>query len=414
MHDLYGIVPDRPPTAPAPRPTPALARRLVPDARRRRTAAADSPTTTEPYPFLTVEGTGVYEIPVGPVHAGLIEPGHFRFSVVGETILKLKARLWFVHRGVEKLFEGRPARRRVRPRRTNLRRHRRRPRPRLQPRRRRRTAASTCPRARNACAACCSNSNASTTTSPTSARSCNDVGHGVAQRPRTSPPRTAAAHQRRRHRPPAAARRDPHRRRLTLPRCPTATQLHRIAADVAELADLALANTIVADRFTGTAVLTAAQARDLGSLGYVARASGIATDARLDHPITTPTRSNPSCTPAATSSPASTCAADEFAASATPAHRPRANADRRSTAHRGTRRHIAMAQAPASGSSKAGAAHRPPRRTRRRRHDSPESKSSTHPSSTGPPLPVALADTIVPDFPLANKSFNLSYAGNDL
>ena len=50
----------------------------------------------------------MYEIPVGPVHAGLIEPGHFRFSVVGETILKLKARLWFVHRGVEKLFEGRP------------------------------------------------------------------------------------------------------------------------------------------------------------------------------------------------------------------------------------------------------------------------------------------------------------------
>ncbi|MEV4090484.1 NADH-quinone oxidoreductase subunit C, partial [Nonomuraea fuscirosea] len=60
-----------------------------------------------PYPFLTVEGQGVYEIPVGPVHAGLIEPGHFRFSVVGETIIKLKARLWFVHKGIEKLFEGR-------------------------------------------------------------------------------------------------------------------------------------------------------------------------------------------------------------------------------------------------------------------------------------------------------------------
>ena len=60
------------------------------------------------FPFVTVEGTGVYEIPVGPVHAGLIEPGHFRFSVVGETVLRLKARLWFVHRGLEKLFEGRP------------------------------------------------------------------------------------------------------------------------------------------------------------------------------------------------------------------------------------------------------------------------------------------------------------------
>src|SRR5207244_2703693 len=54
-----------------------------------------------------VEGSGVYEIPVGPVHAGLIEPGHFRFSVVGETILKLKARLWYVHKGIEKLFHDR-------------------------------------------------------------------------------------------------------------------------------------------------------------------------------------------------------------------------------------------------------------------------------------------------------------------
>ena len=62
---------------------------------------------TDSYPFVPVEGDGVYEIPVGPIHAGLIEPGHFRFSVVGETILQMKARLWFLHRGVEKLFEGR-------------------------------------------------------------------------------------------------------------------------------------------------------------------------------------------------------------------------------------------------------------------------------------------------------------------
>lgn len=61
------------------------------------------------FPFLTVDGEGVYESPVGPVHAGLIEPGHFRFSVVGETVLRLKIRLWFVHRGVEKLFQGRAA-----------------------------------------------------------------------------------------------------------------------------------------------------------------------------------------------------------------------------------------------------------------------------------------------------------------
>ena len=67
----------------------------------------DFPEDVGSYPFLHVEGPGVYEIPVGPVHAGLIEPGHFRFSVVGETIVRMKARLWFVHRGVEKHFEGR-------------------------------------------------------------------------------------------------------------------------------------------------------------------------------------------------------------------------------------------------------------------------------------------------------------------
>jgi Ni,Fe-hydrogenase III large subunit/Ni,Fe-hydrogenase III component G len=59
------------------------------------------------FPFTEVGGEGVYEIPVGPVHAGIIEPGHFRFSVVGETIIDMKARLYFTHKGTEKLFEGR-------------------------------------------------------------------------------------------------------------------------------------------------------------------------------------------------------------------------------------------------------------------------------------------------------------------
>jgi Ni,Fe-hydrogenase III large subunit/Ni,Fe-hydrogenase III component G len=61
----------------------------------------------QPFPFQPVGGEGVYEIPVGPVHAGIIEPGHFRFSVVGETIIDMKARLYFTHKGTEKLFEGR-------------------------------------------------------------------------------------------------------------------------------------------------------------------------------------------------------------------------------------------------------------------------------------------------------------------
>jgi Ni,Fe-hydrogenase III large subunit len=59
------------------------------------------------YPFLTAKGTGVYEIPVGPVHAGIIEPGHFRFLAVGETVLNLEERLGYVHKGIEKIAEGR-------------------------------------------------------------------------------------------------------------------------------------------------------------------------------------------------------------------------------------------------------------------------------------------------------------------
>jgi Ni,Fe-hydrogenase III large subunit/Ni,Fe-hydrogenase III component G len=59
----------------------------------------------EVYPFVRVEGDGVHEIAVGPVHAGIIEPGHFRFSVVGEKVLRLEARLGYVHKGIEKRFE---------------------------------------------------------------------------------------------------------------------------------------------------------------------------------------------------------------------------------------------------------------------------------------------------------------------
>lgn len=56
--------------------------------------------------FTSVSGTGVFEVPVGPVHAGIIEPGHFRFSVAGEPIINLEAKLYYVHRGLEKLAEN--------------------------------------------------------------------------------------------------------------------------------------------------------------------------------------------------------------------------------------------------------------------------------------------------------------------
>ena len=62
----------------------------------------------EDYPFVRVSGDGVHEIAVGPVHAGIIEPGHFRFQVVGEKVLRLEERLGYVHKGIEKRFEALP------------------------------------------------------------------------------------------------------------------------------------------------------------------------------------------------------------------------------------------------------------------------------------------------------------------
>jgi Ni,Fe-hydrogenase III large subunit/Ni,Fe-hydrogenase III component G len=68
-------------------------------------AVTESQPGSDRYPFMKVEGEGVHEIPVGPVHAGIIEPGHFRFSVVGEKMLRLEERLGYKHKAIEKRFE---------------------------------------------------------------------------------------------------------------------------------------------------------------------------------------------------------------------------------------------------------------------------------------------------------------------
>jgi Ni,Fe-hydrogenase III large subunit len=65
-------------------------------------ATSAKPPDDHSYHFLQVEGEGLYEIPVGPIHAGIIEPGHFRFSCFGEVIVNLEIRLGYVHRGIEK------------------------------------------------------------------------------------------------------------------------------------------------------------------------------------------------------------------------------------------------------------------------------------------------------------------------
>ncbi len=90
-HGLWPL--DAPPLQPGARPLPGAA----PDRDARATLPAD-------YRFVRVEGEGVHEIAVGPVHAGIIEPGHFRFSVVGEKVLRLEQYLGYVHKGVEQRF----------------------------------------------------------------------------------------------------------------------------------------------------------------------------------------------------------------------------------------------------------------------------------------------------------------------
>ena len=75
----------------------------------RKDVPADVPPPLADRHFVPFEvhGEGVYQLPVGPIHAGVIEPGHFRFSAIGERVLHLDARLFFTHRGLEKLVEGR-------------------------------------------------------------------------------------------------------------------------------------------------------------------------------------------------------------------------------------------------------------------------------------------------------------------
>ena len=102
LHDQYGIECEG---HPDPRPLllhenwPANVHPMIGD-------ASHVPWAEGQYHFLKVHGGGVCEVPVGPIHAGIIEPGHFRFSVIGDTILHLELRHFYTHKGTEKLFEG--------------------------------------------------------------------------------------------------------------------------------------------------------------------------------------------------------------------------------------------------------------------------------------------------------------------
>ena len=415
MHDLYGIVPVGHP----------LPRRLVRHAHwpagwypMRADAGPPPPFGgDEHYPFITVDGDGVYEIPVGPVHAGLIEPGHFRFSVVGETILKLKARLWFTHRGIEKLFEGRDASDAVE----------------LAERisgdtsvahtlahtlavedalgvqiepgvHRRRALLVELERLYNHAADL--------------GALANDAGFSLANAHalRIREQLLRINHTVTGHRLLRGAIRPGG---ITLLALPNPDNLIRIAADLAEIAQLTLANTVIRDRFTGTARLTREQAHDLGCLGYVARASGLATDARVQHPtVALPVTE---CSAAGGDVLARyTIRRDEYAASTRLACHLIEQADPLSNHVSDSGKPVGAATMRHETTSGVGLVEGW-RGTIVHRIELDTTGHITRAKIVDPSwfnwpaLPVALnATTIVPDFPLTNKSFNLSYAGNDL
>ncbi|MFG1621831.1 NADH-quinone oxidoreductase subunit C [Kribbella sp. NPDC049227] len=411
MHDLFGIEVTNHP----------LPRRLVlhqhwPDdwypMRRDAGPRPNFADTDEPYPFLTVGGPGVYEIPVGPIHAGLIEPGHFRFSVVGETILKLKARLWFVHKGIEKLAEGRviadalPLAERV-------------------------SGDTTVGHTLAFCLAVEEARDWPVSPQTQVLRAillelerlynhvtdigalCNDVGYGIAnahaQRIREQLLRLnnhVTGHRLLRGAvTPGAA----HVRAL-----PEPGLLSAIAADIQQVVDIALNNSVVLDRMTGTAVLTLDQARDIGTLGYVARASGTDHDARRDHPFTPLTTGVGAAVHSAGDVMARLLTRiEEVHSSVALINYLMATRPPLST---GTAKPTWLAAGRTSGVGlvegwRGTVAHRieigPDNTVSRLKIVDPS-------FFNWPALPVALTDTIVPDFPLTNKSFNLSYAGNDL
>jgi Ni,Fe-hydrogenase III large subunit len=97
--DLFGLVADR-----APDPRPWLDHGVW--GLRHPLGARPGQAAADPYAFLPAEGESLHQIPVGPVHAGIIEPGHFRFTAGGETVVRLEERLGYVHKGIEGLMAG--------------------------------------------------------------------------------------------------------------------------------------------------------------------------------------------------------------------------------------------------------------------------------------------------------------------
>ena len=364
------------------------------------------------FPFVPVEGTGVYEIPVGPVHAGLIEPGHFRFWVVGETILRMKARLWFVHKGIEQLCQGEDVASGLE----------------IAERISGDTAVG------HGLAYCLAVEDAARAWVPEEAQLlrsvllelerlynhiadigalCNDVGFGLAQawalslRERLLRLNRAVTGHRllRGGVLPGGAR---------VRQLPYETDVAEVADRFEELVDLIATSALVIERFTGTAVLDESHARDLGVVGMVGRASGLSFDARIAHPV---------IDLGAEFSATVHTGGDVLARYFVRVDEVRASLSllSRLISYGGpldvvTLLPDARESEPSDGGVgivegwRGAIVHRAELDLGRLARVKVVDPSFLN----WPALPVCLTDTIVPDFPLANKSFNLSYAGNDL
>ncbi|TFD88291.1 NADH-quinone oxidoreductase subunit C [Cryobacterium serini] len=364
----------------------------------------------ESFPFVPVEGPGVYEIAVGPIHAGIIEPGHFRFSVVGETIVRMEARQWYLHRGVEKVFEGKTAAEGVLLA--------------------EQISGDTAVGHSLAFVMAVEQAAGIDVSEPdrllralllelerlynhvTDLGSlANDVGFGIidahAQGLREQLMRINKSVTG--HRLLRGALSVGGTRVTTLP---AAADLARVSAAMAELVGITLGHAIVRGRFTGTARLSKAQATTIGTLGYVARASGITSDARSEHPFVSLGEVFHVVT--------------EEGGDVLARYTVRARELEVSTAvvldlllrlrgHTGT----AFSVNPTSTGTGLALVEAWRGTTTHRVELAADGTLSrvkiVDPSFLNwPAVPHALSETIVPDFPLANKSFNLSYAGNDL
>ncbi|MHB1131775.1 MAG: hydrogenase large subunit [Chloroflexota bacterium] len=240
-----------------------------------------------PHRFHHLHGEGIVEIPVGPIHAGVIEPGHFRFAAVGEMVLHLETRLFYSHRGLEKLAEGQRFDRVLQ------------------------IAERICGACAlsHAVAYCQAIESLAAVQIPARAAAlrtlllelerlynhvgdlgniCAGVGFavGASQGGRLKEELQRLNERLVGHRfLRGVCRIGGVRRDLTPDAVQDATAtLRRIEADFVRFIDLLLSNEPLMDRVTGTGVVSAAAARDLGAVGVAARASGIDRDARRDHP----------------------------------------------------------------------------------------------------------------------------------